>query len=152
MAVNHYHDIFISDDFQEYDFVSSGKQIIKKRIKFELIDELEQVYNLSLCTVLDNGKKDYQTASKNGDMVKILETIGIIALKYTDHYPERKIYFTGSDNLRTRQYELSIFSQLNLVLDYFTIEGITVDYKEFALREDFKTGKNYNAFIFTRRH
>jgi hypothetical protein len=151
MAINPYHQIAASTDFQVYDFVSSGKNVIKKRVKFEMIDELEQIYNLTLCTVLGDGREDCETASRNGDMERVLETAGIIALMYTDHYPERKIYFTGSDTRRKRQYQLSIFSQLKSVLEYFTIEGLQLEGEVLKLRESFKTGKNYDAFIFTRK-
>jgi len=103
MAINPYHNITTSPDLQVFDFISSGVKLFKKRVKFELIDDKEQVYNLALCTLLDNELEDCETASRNGDMIRVLETVGIIALMFTDRYPDRKIYFTGSDALRTRQ-------------------------------------------------
>ncbi len=151
MALNPYPNIINSTDFAIFDFVSSGKKTLKKRVRFELIDDMEQVYNLALCTLLDDGTEDCETASRNGDMVRILETVGVIALMYTEHYPLRKIYFTGSDNLRTRQYQLSIFSQLQSIINYFDIEGLRIESEAVELREPFKAGKNYSAFIFTRK-
>lgn len=151
MAINPYHKITVSSDLQVYDFLSVGRSTIKKRVKFELVDDVEDIYNLAFCSVLEDGKEDCETASKNGDMLRVLETVGVIVLNYTDHYPERKIYFTGSDTLRTRQYQLSIFSQLQSILDYFDIEGLQLKNDELKLREQFKTGKNYDAFIFTRK-
>jgi hypothetical protein len=151
MALNPYQNIINSTDFTVFDFVSSGKKEINKRVRFELIDELEQVYNLALCTLLDNGNEDCNTASRNGDMLKVLETVAIVALRYTQQYPKRKIYFTGSDNLRTRQYQLSIFSQLQSMVNYFDIEGLQFAGEIVKLREPFEAGKNYDAFIFTRK-
>jgi hypothetical protein len=151
MDLNPYPDIINSKDFAVFDFISSGKRTIKKRVKFELIDNIEQVYNLALCTILDDGKEDCEIASRNGDMLRILETVGIIALMYTEHYPLRKIYFTGSDNLRTRQYQLSIFSRLQSIVNYFDIEGLQFKGEDVNLRESFKPGKNYDAFIFSRK-
>ena len=84
-------------------------------------------------------------------MVRVLETAGVIALMFTDYYPERKVYFTGSDTLRKRQYQLSIFSRLKSVLDYFNIEGLQFEGEDVKLRESFEAGKNYDAFIFTRK-
>lgn len=152
MSINPYSNIAASTDFQVYDFISSGKAIIKKRVEFQLIDEFEQLYNLVLCTVLENGHIDCETASRNGDMARVLQTVAIISLRYTDYYPKRKIYFSGSDTLRTRQYQLSLFSQLRSVLDYFNVEGLQFNGEELKLREPFKTGKNYDAFIFTRKN
>ncbi|HEY8780652.1 MAG TPA: hypothetical protein VIM16_03470 [Mucilaginibacter sp.] len=151
MAINPYHNITTSPDLQVFDFISSGVKLFKKRVKFELIDDKEQVYNLALCTLLDNELEDCETASRNGDMIRVLETVGIIALMFTDRYPDRKIYFTGSDALRTRQYQLGIFSHLKAVLDHFIIEGFQFEGKELKLREPFRTGKNYDAFIFMRK-
>jgi hypothetical protein len=151
MSINPYSNISASTDFQVFDFVSSGKAVIKKRVEFQLIDETEQLYNLVLCTVLENNQIDCETASRNSDMTRVLETVAIISLSYTDYYPKRKIYFSGSDTLRTRQYQLSLFSQLKSVLHYFNVEGLQFNGEELNLREPFQTGKNYDAFIFTRK-
>jgi hypothetical protein len=76
MAINPYHNIVASTDFQVYDFVSIGNKTIKKRVKFDLIDETELIYNLALCTIFDDDHEDCITASRNGDMMKVLETVG----------------------------------------------------------------------------
>ena len=151
MAINPYNNITVSTDFEVFDFISSGKRIIKKRVRFELIDEPEQIYNLALCTVLDDGRDDCENASRNGDMMRVLETVAVIALMFTDKHPHRKIYFTGSDSLRTRQYQLSIFSKLQSITDYFDIEGLQIEEDQLNVRELYKAGSNYDAFIFTRK-
>ena len=151
MAINPYPAIRTSTDYQVYEFISDGKQRLRKRVRFELVDEVEQIYNLTLCTVLDNEDEDCDTASKNRDMEKVLETVGMIVFIYTNYYPDRKIYFRGSDKLRTRQYQLSMFSNLNTIVNYFIVEGLVMEEDEIKLRENFKTGKNYDAFILTRK-
>jgi hypothetical protein len=116
----------------------------------ELINRQEKLYNLALCTIDENGMEDCETASKNGDIDLVLQTVAYIAIAFTDKYPDRKIYFTGSDNLRTRVYQLNIFTSLDLINEYFTIEGLTIANNLLIEREPFKKGKNYQAFIFTR--
>lgn len=151
MAIQPYPNITVSPDFQTYDFIREGKREIKKRIAFQLVDNEGQIYNLALCTVLINGDLDCETASRNGDMQKILETIARIVIDYTNRYPTRKIFFQGSDKLRTRQYQLSLFSNLPGILKFFKMEGLIIEDSEVMLRESFTTGKNYDAFIFTRK-
>ena len=100
MSLNPYLNIETSPDFQVYEFNSVGKEIIKKRVRFDLIDELEQIYNLALCTILPDESEDYRTASRNGDMDMVLKTTAHIALIYTNRFPDRKIFFRGSDEVR----------------------------------------------------
>ena len=151
MAVNSYQDITTSSNYEVFEFVSQGGKKINKRVKFTLIDENEAIYNLALCTVLENGTEDCETASRNSDMQKIFETIALIAYTFTNRYPDRKIYFTGSDDLRIRQYRLTVFSNLETVLQYFDLEGVTIVNKEFDKREAYQKGETYDGFILTRK-
>jgi|SRR5476651_2436492 len=151
MAINPYPDIVVSEDYQTFNFVSEGRTRINKRVEFQLLNPANQVYNLVLCTILPNGQLDCETASRNGDMQKILETIGKVTLSYTAMFPNRKIFLRGSDRLITRQYQLSLFSNLPEVIRFFYVEGVLIEDRQIILRETFKKGKNYDAFIFTRK-
>jgi hypothetical protein len=91
-----------------------------------------------------------ESASKNGDIDLVLQTIAYIPIAFTDKYPDRKIYFTGSDILRTRTYQLNIFTSPDLINKYFTIEGLVIQNHVLIEKETFKKGRNYPAFIFTR--
>ena len=57
MAIKPYLNIETSPGFQIFEFDSTGKDHLKKRVRFDLIDEAEQIYNLALCTVLHDGLK-----------------------------------------------------------------------------------------------
>lgn len=116
----------------------------------EEINPEEKLYNLALCTVKEDGSEDYESASKNGDMATVLQTIAYIAIFFTDNYPDRKIYFTGTDVLRTRAYQLNIFTFHKQITEYFDVEGVLIQNNRIVQREPFKKGKNYQAFIFTR--
>jgi hypothetical protein len=148
---NAYQEITNSSNFQIFEFISEGKSTIRKRVKFKLIDEQELIYNLALCTVFENGAEDYSTASKNSDMQKIFETIAVIAYMFTNQYPDRKIFFGGSDTLRVRQYRLSVFSNSEMISNHFHIEGLRLSNDTITLRENYRKGQNYDAFILTRK-
>jgi hypothetical protein len=152
MSINPYLNIETSTDYQVYEFDSLGKEMLRKRVLFDLVDADEQIYNLALCTILADGTQDCASASRNGDMDTVLETVAHIALIYTNRFPERKIFFGGSDSIRSRKYQMGINAYLDTMKRMFVIEGVIVDkFNSLILREDFQTGKNYTGFIFTRK-
>ena len=152
MSINPYQDIESASGFQIYEFYSVGKETLKKRVRFDLVDSLEQIYNLALCTVSPDGEEDCENASRNGDMDRVLETVAQIAIIYTNRYPERKIFFRGSDIVRTRKYQIGIVKYLDFAAKDFDIEGVTIsEQNEIITREAFRRGENYNGFIFIRK-
>ena len=152
MSNKPYPDIESSSDFQVYEFESKGKENIKKRVRFDLIDEPEQIYNLALCTVLTGGGEDCESASRNGDMDRVLETTVCIAVIYTNHFPGRKVFFRGSNAVRSRKYQIGIARYLDIAIKDFFIEGLLINNQnQIILREPFQAGKNYTGFIFTRK-
>jgi len=152
MSINPYLNIETSSDFQVYEFESTGKYNIKKRVRFDLIDKPEQLYNLALCTILPDESEDCETASRNGDMDRVLETTAHIAVIYINRFPERKVFFRGSNAVRSRKYQIGIARYLEVVNKDFFIEGLLISKQnEILLREPFKKGKNYTGFIFTRK-
>lgn len=152
MSINPYQNIETASDYQVYEFDSVGKVTLRKRAKFEIIDEDDQLYNLALCTVLADGTEDCSSASKNGDMDTVLETAAQIALIYSNKFPERKIFLRGSDPLRSRKYQIGINAHLRPLSDAFEIEGVMINEEnEITLVEPIQQGKNYQGFIFTRK-
>lgn len=73
--MNHpYYEFFIPDQEHRYDFVSVGKAVIRKVILFEKLDE-ENLFNLVLGDITNEGKVDVYAISDNGDMVKVIVTV-----------------------------------------------------------------------------
>ena len=152
MSINPYQNIDTAPDYQVYEFDSIGKVTLRKRAKFELLDEDDQLYNLALCTVLEDGTEDCSSASKNGDMDMVLETAAQIALIYSNKFPDRKIFLRGSDQLRSRKYQIGINSHLMSLSATFEIEGVMINNQdEITLIETIQRGTNYQGFIFTRK-
>lgn len=85
-------------------------------------------------------------------MDTVLETVANIALIYSDKFPERKIYFEGSNAVRSRKYQMGVNKFLEPLLKNFSIDSLIIDKdRTIILREPFKIGTNYSALIFTRK-
>lgn len=85
--------------------------------------------------------------SNNGDSIKVLATVGSIVNSFMEKHPNAWIFATGSTAARTRLYRMGIANNL---------EEITADYVVFGLSEngiwsEFMRGKDYNAFLFTKK-
>lgn len=119
MSGNVYTQISTSENFEVYQFISDGKVPLTKIVRFTLVDKNEQIYNLVLCTVLPDGTEDCNSASRNGDMNKVLKTTAQITKIFSDRYPQRKIFVTGSTISRTRQYQIKIAVFYQLIADFF---------------------------------
>jgi hypothetical protein len=152
VAINPYLNIRASSTFDAFVFQSEGKSSLKKLVRFELLDSREHIYNLVLCTILADGTEDCESAVKNGDIYSVLDTVAHISLVFTDHYPDRKIFFRGSDPVRTRKYQIRMSNNSTAVARYFDIEGLIIEENVLMLREAFRRGKNYSGFIFTRKN
>lgn len=133
-------------------FQSAGKSSLKKLVRFEEVDSRERIYNMVLCTILPDGTEDCESAAKNGDIDSVLDTVAHISLIFTDHYPDRKIFFRGSDPIRTRKYQIRISNNSIDVMRFFDIEGLIIEGDVLITREAFRKGRNYSGFIFARKN
>lgn len=141
-----YSDLKFTEDFSVIEFLSFGKNgPIPKRITLEPT-ELENVYNLTLGNIDENGELDDRKVSDNGDRNKILATIFYIADIYTRKYPERWIVFRGNTKERTRLYRMAIGINLGELSEKFEIYA-------FAQNELIPFVKNMeiNTFLIKRK-
>ncbi len=150
MAINPILNIEVSPDYQIFDFESDGRTRLRKRILFNLISADEEIYNLALCTVLQDGTLDCESETKDGDMDSVLETTAYIGVLYIDKFPDRKVFFSGSDAKRSRKYQMGINRYMvQISKDYF-VEGLTIANGKIVEQEPIRIGKNYNAFLFSK--
>ena len=148
MKYENYDAVKIADDLSSFDFISTGKNgAIPIRIIF-MPTELTEVYNLAFGSIMNNEEIDDFSIGDNGDRNKILATIADAVDLYTQHYPDRLIYFRGSTKGRTRLYRMAVginLEEISLTFDVFAeIE-----------REDnfvpFHKNMEINAFLIKRR-
>ena len=124
MKYDYYKELRISEDYEIYDFTSTGiKGDIIKRVRFELVEK-PATYNLAFGNLMDDGDIDDYSISDNKDMAKILASIAVIVKIFLKEYPERTVSFRGNTAERTRLYRMAIGNNLDELLDFFNIYGI----------------------------
>jgi hypothetical protein len=139
-----------------YKFVSNGRRgSFEMRILFtRYLDEPEHalfnlafgVWNPVTCEIDDS------VEVRNGDMDRILATVGRAALMFLEENPEAYIYAEGSTLARTRKYQMGITANLTEILDGFALKGLPVkpaneDSDQEVSWERFRVGVNYSAFL-----
>lgn len=87
------------------------------------------------------------TVSNNGDRNKILATVFKVVDNYTERYPDRWIYITGSTKERTRLYRMAIGINLDELSKTFEIYAISNG--ELVL---FTKNMEISAFIIKRKN
>lgn len=143
-----YGEISADPEYNTFEFMSEGKNgCIPKRITFTPTHWVN-VYNLAFGDITEEGDVDDYRISDNGDRNKILATIVKVVEIYTNKYPERWVYFTGSTDQRTRLYRIAVSLHLEELVTFFEIFA-GVDGQEEFMR--FSKGLNINAFVVKRK-
>jgi hypothetical protein len=156
MNFDHYNDVKFAKDYQVFLFLSEGpKGSLTKVVIYSPIKGLPGGYNLGLGTLKTNedGEEyvDVNEISDNGDRDKILATVALTAFTFTDHYPERKIYLSGTNKIRTRLYQMAINNAYLELSDEFLIFGDTSKDPNVYRWQNFTKGINYTGFLVARR-
>lgn len=136
------------EDLLVYKFVSEG---IKGRIKKVIIYSYtgtENIYNLGFGDLNEETNEiDDLSVTNNGDSEKVLSTVVSTVFAFTQKYPNALILATGSTSVRTRLYRMGISNHLQEIELYFVVYGLT----EEGDWENFVIGKNYEAFLITKK-
>ena len=148
MHREHYN-LITSRDRIEFQFNSKGPNgMIKKGVIYTLhkVSGLTY-YNLAFGD-LDEETGDINdfSISNNNDRDKILATVAITILKFTESFPDALIYAKGSTPSRTRLYQMSIGLNYDEVSEYLKVYGLQKD-----RWNSFEKNVNYEAFIVLRK-
>lgn len=129
----------------EFESVSDTKTI-KKVIAYELVDESQMIFNLSLVDKDENGSVSDMVVSNNQDMGKVLATVIQTFPTFFAEFEDSRIYFSGSTPVRTRLYRIVIakFHQ-NFEREYSIFGFIN------QIAEPFQKGRNYEAFLISKK-
>jgi hypothetical protein len=146
MKFDAYKDIHVTDDFENFEFVSTGKNgDVLKRVSFTRTED-HTVYNLAFGDVDgDNEINDY-AVTDNGDRNKVLTTIAAIVGIYTRRFPDRWIIFKGSTEERMRLYRMAVGLHLEELSSLYEISAF-VDEEIVAFQKNMKI----NAFLIKRK-
>ncbi|MDZ7935406.1 MAG: hypothetical protein U5M51_10695 [Emticicia sp.] len=123
----------------------SQEKIIKKVVVYEpLFDEL---FHMGFGDLTENNQIDYRVKSANKDMDKVLATVVQTMFLFFEKYPDKKVIFTGSNEVRTRLYRSIISKFVSEIENFFEVEG----YKHDGTQEVFRKNEDYYAFLFYLR-
>jgi hypothetical protein len=151
------YEIRSADDLSVFGFTSTGRNgDIIKLVQFRQIqtDVSANRYNLGLGDWVDD-HVDGETITNNGDIKKVMATIGRIVLFYTTKFPEREIFASGSTRHRSRLYQMLVSNNLEEIERDFEVFGIryrdNVSNELEGVAEKFKKNKTYGAILVTRK-
>ena len=131
-------------DILTFDFESIGLNgVSKKKVVYSSIEDLPDIFNLSLFEVLQDGTLNIYYESRNQDLPQIMATVVQTMNDFFAKYPSKKIAFTGSTPDRTRLYRIVINKLIQKNGHVFCIEGITNN----GVFEQFQANQNYLAYV-----
>jgi hypothetical protein len=97
-----YTEIEVTDDFDIFDFISTGRNgDILKRVAFTKT-EMDGVYNLVLGDVHEGNEIDDYAITDNGDRNKVLATVASIVEAYTRRFPSGEVLQREHDYTASR--------------------------------------------------
>ena len=134
--------------FQIYEFVSEGpKGNIKKMVEYTET-ATKNVYNLGFGDYDEttNAINDLSVAN-NGDSLKVLTTVASTIYAFIEKHPNAYILATGSTAVRTRLYRMGITNNLTEITEDFVVYGFSSE----GVWEEFEVGKDYEAFLITKK-
>jgi hypothetical protein len=136
-----------STAFLKFEFFSHGpKGSILKRVFFRSFKDSPEVYNLAFGDVDAKDGINDSIVTNNGDSQKVLATVALIVLTFSEKYPEVLIFASGSTAVRTRLYQMGIANNLREIEENFYVFGLTG-----GSWERFKKGIKYEAFLIKRK-
>ena len=134
--------------FKEYFFYSQGpKGRIRKIVRFALMYNYPApVYNLVLADwrKIDNNIDD-EIITNNGDAKKVLATVGMIVLYFTDIFRNAIVHIKGNKAARNRLYQMNINIYLSQIQKIVYVYG-SVNRK----RQLFQKNVDYEKFFISR--
>lgn len=131
-----------------FEFESEGPNgKIKKEVQYTLINLDGFVYyNLGFGDLNVNGRVNDLSISNNSDRDKILATVALTAVKFTEYLPNALVYAEGSTPGRTRLYQIAIGLNLEDIGALFIVYGLKN--RQWLL---FEKNTNYEAFLVLRK-
>lgn len=130
----------------EFDSISESN-LIHKVIAYELIDDTQFIFNLSLVDKNENGQLSDLAVSNNQDMEKVLATVVQTLGVFFMEFEGAKVFFKGSTPSRTRLYRIIIAKFHKDFKREYVIFGFINN-----LPEIFEVGKAYEAFLIEKKN
>jgi hypothetical protein len=141
------YEVKTSPDYTVFEFQSIGnKGTILKRIVYTKMDNFGIVYNLGFGDFnFDTNQIDDQIITDNGDKEKVLATVAATIYDFTFFNPDCLVYIEGSNNIRTRLYQIGITKYFNDIQNDFSVWG-----KFEKTWIPFEKNQNFSSFLIKR--
>ena len=143
----------IGKSYKQYDFYSEGPNgRIRKIVFYSHFGRSDGIdyYNLGFGDYDEQKMKmNDLSISNNNDREKILSTVAMTAIDFTDHYPGCRIVFQGSTGARTRLYQMGIAKYFKEMSQEFDVQGLT---EKEGWESSFRIGVNYLGFLAQRKN
>ena len=124
------YDLTSSTNSTIFEFISSGTQgDIEKAIKYT-VTKNPDIVNLGFGDKINSNEKDGTfdiddlNITDNGDRNIVLATVVNATYTFTEIYPEKFVFFSGSCEIRTRLYRMAIATNYDELRKTFHIFGI----------------------------
>ena len=144
-----YYQYLAKNDYYDYEFVSEGpKGKIRKAVRFTKVREGSPAfYNLGFGDIIERSDTiDDETRTNNGDRDKVLATVALTVLDFTNIHGNHYIFAEGSSPSRTRLYQIGISRLWNEINDDFDVFGFADN-----RWQAFQHNVNYEAFMIKRK-
>jgi hypothetical protein len=135
-----FYEFTILDDAFRFEFTSIGKNKIEKVVIFQKTN-LKSYYNLVLSDLLPDGTIYVFAVSNNGDLEKIIATVGQTIIAFLAYNPDAYVAFSGSTPARTRMYNIILTKEFSN-LGKYNLVGL----RNLEL-VPFETNQIYEAFV-----
>jgi hypothetical protein len=138
------YEVRTSSDQLTYLFVSEGpKGSIIKLVAYTYLADVE-VWNLGFGDYDPlTGEIDDDVISDNGDGRKVLATVAFTLTEFFAVRPDSVVFFTGSNDRRTRMYNRAITNYWPDFSTQFLVRGVKAD----GARESFAMAQAYIGFL-----
>jgi hypothetical protein len=101
---------------------------------------------LSGIKIIKQDKIDDHAVTHNHDTEKVLATVALAVLMFTDRFPDATIYVEGSTTSRNRLYRIGISKFHSEITHDFIILGLRNEQWE-----SFQRNLNYECFVVKRK-
>lgn len=145
------YDYLTNKDALSYEFFSDGpKGRIRKIVKYSLqyLSDDVAFYNLTFGDWNEaENKIDDLIISNNNDKERILATVALTIIEFSEKYPLMPVYVQGSTLARTRAYQMAINRHFEEIELLFYIFGLIENSGWYP----FFKGRNYSAFLVLKK-
>jgi hypothetical protein len=135
-----------STEHTEYHFTSTGPNGDFSIIIQYTYIEKANVFNLGFGLLQEDGNVDDTFRTNNGDMEKILATVGNTVLSFSGKHPDIPVFATGNDMVRTRLYRRMLTRNKDAIEKLFRIYG-----QKDNEWHKFEANIDYDSFLVIRR-